>query len=83
MAARSRIVNHESPVKRAHALTNKTHIGWRPDPELRARWLAFLKAQPPINRTEYLNQMLAFYLDQAERYGLDPLTLRPKLPRKK
>lgn len=56
----------------------RTHIGWRPDPDLKARWLAFLKAQPPTNRTEYLNAMLALYLDQAEKYGLDPITLRPR-----
>lgn len=57
---------------------SSTHMGWRPDPELKARWLRFIKTQPPINRTEYLNAMLAFYLDQAERYGLDPITLRPR-----
>lgn len=54
-----------------------THIGWRPDPALKARWLAFLKAQPPINRTKFLDQALTYYLDQAARYGLDPRTLRP------
>lgn len=59
-------------------LQTKSHIGWRPDPDLKARWLAFLKTQPPINRTEYLNAMLAFYLDQADRHGLDPVTLRPR-----
>lgn len=60
------------------AFQTRTHIGWRPDPDLRARWLAFLKTQPPTNRTEYLNAMLGFYLEQADRYGLDPVTLRPR-----
>lgn len=60
-------------------MTPKTHIGWRPDSELKARWLKFLKTQPPIDRTQYLNTMLAYYLDQAERYGIDPLTLRPRI----
>lgn len=59
-------------------LRTNTHIGWRPDPDLKARWLAFLKTQPPTNRTEYLNAMLAFYLDLAEKHGLDPITLRPR-----
>lgn len=57
---------------------SSTHIGWRPDSELKARWLKFLKTQPPIDRTQYLNQMLTYYLEQAERYGIDPLTLRPR-----
>jgi len=65
-------------VKRIYTNPKSAHIGWRPDPELKARWLAFLKAQPPINRSEYLNAMLTFYLDQAQRYGLDLLTLRPR-----
>lgn len=59
----------------------RPHIGWRPTPELRMRWLTFLKSQPPINRTEYLNAMLAYYLDQAQRYGLDPITLKPRAKR--
>lgn len=57
---------------------NKTHIGWRPDPELKVRWLDFLTTQPPINRTQYLNAALTFYLDAVDRVGLDPLTLRPR-----
>ncbi len=56
----------------------RTHIGWRPAPELRQRWLEFLKQQPPINRSEFLNQMLTYYLDQVEHHGLDLITLRPK-----
>lgn len=63
---------------RKKPLHTRTHIGWRPDPDLRTRWLAFLKAQPPTNRTEYLNAMLTFYLDQADRHGLDPVTLLPR-----
>jgi hypothetical protein len=70
-------------MKSSRKLDKKTHIGWRPDPALRERWLAFLKTQPPINRTEFLNAALTLYLDQVDRYGLDPLTLRPKVPRKR
>ncbi len=62
---------------------SRPHIGWRPSVELNERWIKFLKTQPPTNRSEYLNQMLTYYLDQADQYGLDPITLRPKSPRRK
>ena len=68
-------------MKRRRAMRD-THIGFRLDPELNARWRHFLQTQPPIPKSTYLNQMLEYYLDQAERYGLDPITLRPKSPKK-
>lgn len=59
-------------------LKKRTHIGWRPDPDLREAWLEFLKTQPPINRTLYLDQALWYYLEHVERYGIDPVSLRPR-----
>lgn len=70
-------------MKRSRTLLKKTHIGWRAEPALLDRWLAFLSEQPPINRTEFLDAALTQYLDLIDQYGLDPLTLRPKTPRKR
>lgn len=55
-----------------------SHITWRPDPDLQDRFYRFLEVHPPATRSEYLNEILAYYLDCADRYGLDPITLRPK-----
>jgi len=66
-----------NPKQRVNQLS-KTHIGWRPDPELKARWHRFLKTHPPFPLTQYLDAVLTHYLDQAERYDIDPMTLRPR-----
>lgn len=62
--------------------THTPHIGWRMNLELRERFEAFLATQPPITRTAFLDAALAWYLDHAEHYGIDPLTLRPRTRKK-
>ena len=57
-----------------------TIIGWRATPELKRRFETFLKEQPPIDKTQWLEVSLTDYLDQIDLYGYDPRSLRPNRP---